>query len=49
MGRGQSSGHGQVLVEAAPHRCAASAGLSQNEGDQGNTVCLSMGINIFDG
>ncbi|MFN3735130.1 hypothetical protein [Comamonas testosteroni] len=24
-------------------------GLSQNEGDQGNTVCLSMGINIFDG
>ncbi|MDH1336508.1 hypothetical protein N5D77_20925 [Comamonas thiooxydans] len=24
-------------------------GLSQNEGDQGNTVCLSIGINIFDG
>ncbi|WP_155496387.1 hypothetical protein SR914_20215 [Comamonas testosteroni] len=24
-------------------------GLSQNEGDQGNTVCLSILINIFDG
>ncbi|WP_407713084.1 hypothetical protein ACJJWD_12860 [Comamonas testosteroni] len=23
--------------------------LSQNEGDQGNTVCLSILINIFDG
>jgi hypothetical protein len=23
-------------------------GLSQNKGDQGNTVCLFTGINIFD-
>ncbi|QQN68776.1 hypothetical protein [Comamonas testosteroni] len=23
-------------------------GLSQNEGDQGNTVCLFVSINIFD-